>query len=229
MPRKPSTDRVSRGVQSRNRILEHGIQTASEHGLEALTIGRMAAKLRMSKSGLFAHFGSKRNLQLAVIAGAREKFEEMVLQPATEEDVKGIHRLWRLCDLRLKNLEGRALPSGYFFTGVFMEYGGRSGAIPQAIRTVAKLWFDALQQSTLDAQRANELKSNPNAATMAFEINALLVGAYWAHLAGIRNAYLEARIAVLGLLRGWVTDRVPSHVFKSVNAWYRYLSARAKS
>src|SRR2546426_8487529 len=87
MPQKgpnANIDRVSRGEESRNRILNQAIKTASEQGLEALTIGRMAAKLGMSKSGLFAHFGSKRKLQLATIERAKGIFDGEVLEPAEE-------------------------------------------------------------------------------------------------------------------------------------------------
>jgi len=118
---KSGTERISRGEDQRNRILRETIRMASEEGLQSLTIGRMAAKLGMSKSGLFAHFGSKRKLQLATIERAHEIFEKRVLTPLVERGPKGIFRIWILCDLWSKHLETRLFPSGYFFTGAFMS------------------------------------------------------------------------------------------------------------
>jgi len=83
---------VSRGEEQRNRILNKSVRMASEEGLQALTIGRMAAELGMSKSGLFAHFGSKRKLQLATIERAEKIVENAVLAPSVERSSKGIVR-----------------------------------------------------------------------------------------------------------------------------------------
>src|SRR6266851_5358758 len=140
MPQKGSnanTDRVSRGEESRNRILNQAIKTASEQGLEALTIGRMAAKLGMSKSGLFAHFGSKRKLQLATIERAKGIFDNAVLPPV-EGSMNGVVQLWSLCDSWIRHLEAGLFPSGYFCTGAFMEYGERVGPLAGSLRTVIK-------------------------------------------------------------------------------------------
>ena len=220
-----STDRISRGDQSRRRILDQALKVASKQGLESLTIGRMATKLRMSKSGLFAHFGSKQKLQLTTVAVAKAIFENEVLDPV--EGIKGIVRVWTLCDLWLRHLEDRAFPSGYFFTGVFMEYGERPGSLTASLRGVIKTWLKSLEQSIRQAQDMEELQSKPDAEAMAFELNALLVGAYWAHLAGSGSAYSAARLAVVSRLRNWATDRIPSRVLKSLGAWKRYLRTRA--
>lgn len=176
-------NRISRGQQSRDRILNQAIQTASEQGLEALTIGQMAAQLNMSKSGLFAHFGSKRKLQLATIERAKEIFDNTVLAPG-EGSAAGIERLWNFCDLWVRHLEDKVFPSGYFFTGALFEYGDRAGPLTKAIRDVVKTWFQSLHVSVRQAQKMEQLKSDSNVEGIAFELNALLVGVYWAQLAG---------------------------------------------
>jgi AcrR family transcriptional regulator len=219
--------RVSRGEKSRHRILNLAIKTASEQGLEALTIGRMAAKLGMSKSGLFVHFGSKQKLQLVTIERANASFESAVLAPA-EEGTRGIERLWTLCDLWLGHLETRVFPTGYFFTGAFLEYGERRGPLTRSLRAAIKTWLNSLKRSIQHAQDLEELQSEPNAEEMAFELNALLVGAYWAHLAGSGDAYRTARRAIFNRLRSWATDQIPSRALKSVRAWKRYLQVRAR-
>jgi len=199
---------------------------ASEEGLQSLTIGRMAAELGMSKSGLFAHFGSKRKLQLATIERAEKIVENAVLAPSVERSSKGIVRLWILCDLWIKHLETKLFPSGYFFTGAFMEYGRRRGSLAGSLRDVIKTWLTALASTVQQAQDVADLKSEPTAEEMAFELNALLVGAYWSHLAGSKRAYSMARLAILDRLRGWATDKIPSRALESMSVWKKFVRSR---
>ncbi|HLL74039.1 MAG TPA: helix-turn-helix domain-containing protein, partial [Pyrinomonadaceae bacterium] len=88
--------RRARGERTRQAILEVAVDVASAEGLEGLTIGRLASALSMSKSGLFAHFGSKEELQLATVEAAREIFIREVVRPAFEAE-RGLRRLWNLC------------------------------------------------------------------------------------------------------------------------------------
>jgi AcrR family transcriptional regulator len=231
MARKTSlsnSDRVSRGEGSRNRILNQAIQMASEEGLEALTIGQMSAKLGMSKSGLFAHFGSKEKLQLATIERAQGIFETEVLA-GVEEGTQGVALLWSLCDLWLKHLEHRVFPTGYFFTGAFMEYGERRGPLTRRLRAVIKTWLKSLKLSVEQAQDLEELRTERTAQEMAFELAALLVGAYWAHLAGSGDAYRTARLAILSRFRNWAAGQVPPRALSGVSTWERYLRRRARA
>ncbi len=181
----------------------------------------------MSKSGLFAHFGSKQKLQLATIERAKEIFDQAVLQPAGETTV-GTERLWRLCDVWLWHLEDRVFPSGYFFTGAFLEYGPRQGPLASSLQQIAMIWMKSIERSVQQAQDKKELRSEPSAERMAFELNAMLVGAYWARLAGYGDAYSTARVTILSRLRSGATHRIPSDAFKSVNTWRRYLRAHVK-
>src|ERR1700690_560651 len=135
---KSSKDQVSQGAENRIRILDHAINTARVEGLQALTIGRMAAKLEMSKSGLFAHFGSKQKMQLATIARAAGIFDEQVIEASERRSKEGIARLWRLCELWITHLDAGVLPSGYFFTGAFFEYAERRGPLANSLGTVTK-------------------------------------------------------------------------------------------
>ena len=92
-----ATGRRAQGERTRQTILETAVHVASAEGLEGLTIGRLASELSMSKSGLFAHFGSKEDLQLATIEAARAIFIREVIRPALEA-AHGMPRLWKLCD-----------------------------------------------------------------------------------------------------------------------------------
>src|SRR5882672_9711225 len=89
--------RVERGDQTRRAILDRAAAIASVEGLEGLSIGRLAAELDVSKSGLFAHFGSKEELQLATVRWAGKVFVAEVIAPALRSPA-GLRRLWRLCD-----------------------------------------------------------------------------------------------------------------------------------
>src|SRR5215471_2916955 len=102
---------VRKGVRTRESILRVAVDLASVEGLEGLTIGRLAEELKMSKSGLFAHFGSKEELQLATIEMAREIFVEHNVRPALAEP-EGVQRLLRLCQGWLKHVEGRVFKGG---------------------------------------------------------------------------------------------------------------------
>jgi len=101
---------TSKGPETRRRILAHSLRVAASHGLAGLTIGRLARDLGMSKSGLFAHFRSKRVLELATINEARKIFTSQVLVPATAGN-DGVERLWILCDSWLAHIERRVFLS----------------------------------------------------------------------------------------------------------------------
>src|SRR5690242_21576210 len=96
----------SKGVRTRESILRVAVDLASVEGLEGLTIGRLADELKMSKSGLFAHFGSKEDLQLATVAAAGEIFAGHVIRPALAVEA-GVPRLWALCENWLQYIEGK--------------------------------------------------------------------------------------------------------------------------
>src|SRR5215475_2731198 len=106
--------RPRKGVRTRESILRVAVDLASVEGLEGLTIGRLADELKMSKSGLFAHFGSKEELQLATIDMARRIFADYVVTPALTQPA-GMPRLWALCDNWLAHVEKKIFQGGCFF------------------------------------------------------------------------------------------------------------------
>src|SRR3989442_12063632 len=105
---------MSKGLVTRSRILDRAVEWAAQHGLEGLTIGRLAEELRMSKSGLFAHFGSKEELQLAAIEAAGERFIDEVVRPALNAK-RGYPRLVAICHSWLDYLRPPVFPGGCFF------------------------------------------------------------------------------------------------------------------
>jgi AcrR family transcriptional regulator len=217
---------ASKGPATRRRILEHSLRVAASHGLAGLTIGRLARDLDMSKSGLFAHFRSKRVLELATINEARKVFTSQVLAPATVVN-EGIHRLWILCESWLAHIERRVFPGGYFFTGAFFECAERSGAIEEEINTMAREWWNSLKSAVLKAQDRKDIDPAADARRVSFDLNGILMAAYWAFLVEKDpRIFGEGRIAVRAKLESLVTTRIPVSAFKSENAWKEFLKSK---
>ena len=221
----PAGEPRSHGERTREAILARALKIAAREGLAALTIGRLAKELKMSKSGLFAHFHSKRALELATLEMAREVFAEAVLRPA-QASRAGIERLWSLCDLWLQHIERRVFSGAYFFTGAFFEYAARPGPIAEAITRVAQEWFKTLRKAVQEAQEQGEINPNAEAKQVAWELNGRLVGAYWAYLLECGGRCREARIALLDRLRELATEEIPATAFESVRAWKKYLQEK---
>ncbi len=217
-------DGSSRGAETRRAILSLALQIAARKGLAALTIGRLAKALGMSKSGLFAHFRSKRALELATIHEAKEVFANAVLVPAS--CAEGIEWLWNLCDFWMQHIEQAVLPGSYFFTGAFFAYADRSEPIAQEITNMAKEWLQALEKAVQDAQKRREIDPDADAERIAFELNAVLVGAQWAHLLEDGKAFREARATILSGLQRLATAEIPASAFESLKAWTEYLKEK---
>jgi AcrR family transcriptional regulator len=167
---------ASQGQLTRAAILDAAAQLATVDGLEGLSIGQLARATRLSKSGLYAHFGSKEELQLATIEAARVTFVNDVIRPGLAAPV-GIRRLIATCDAFLSHVERKVYPGGCFFAAAAAELGPRRGAVRDAIALQQRRWLDLLGVQTREAQELGELSQDVDAAQLAFEIEALLVGA----------------------------------------------------
>jgi AcrR family transcriptional regulator len=193
--------RKARGDRTRQAILEVAVDVASAEGLEGLTIGRLASELSMSKSGLFAHFGSKEELQLATVEAARDIFIREVIRPSFEAG-KGLARLWTLCDVWLAYVRGEVFRGGCFFAAAAAEFDGRPGPVRDRVAEIMKEWLATLRASISEARVAGQLDAGADPAQLAFELNALEMGANWAfQLHGDRQAFARARDAMLERLR----------------------------
>ena len=118
--------RKAQGERTRQAILEAAVHIASAQGLEGLTIGRLASELSMSKSGLFAHFGSKEELQVATVEAARAIFIREVIKPAFDA-TEGLVRLYKLCDIWLSYVQSGVFRGGCFFAAAAAEFDSRPG------------------------------------------------------------------------------------------------------
>ena len=206
-PETVATGRRAQGRRTRATILEIAVHVASAEGLEGLTIGRLAAELSMSKSGLFAHFGSKEELQLATIEAARAVFIREVIRPAFEA-AQGRPRLWKLCDDWLSYVQGGVFRGGCFFAAASAEFDSRHGPVRDSIAGIMKEWIAMLRRSVVEAQGAGHLDKEVDPAQLAFEFNALELGANWSfQLHGDRHAFARARGAILERLRRHATPK----------------------
>src|SRR6202051_1441898 len=201
--RRQRTDRVlkaplrrPRGLKTRRTILRKAVNLASLEGLEGLTIGKLASALQISKSGLFAHFGSKEELQCAVVDAARDIFVEKVVRPAYE--FHGLQRLRALCENWLLYGETKVFPGGCFFSAALLEFRDRPGRVRDQIVELMRKWLGNLEQAARDAQSAGEIRKDMDVGQLAFEIQALAMGANWSsRLFRDPNAFRAARAAIL--------------------------------
>ena len=166
----------TKGERTRAAILDEAARLATIVGLEGLTIGGLASAIGMSKSGLYAHFGSKQELQLATIEAARETFVAEVLRPALREP-KGSQRLLAVCELYLSHVERRVFPGGCFFSAAAADLGSWPGPARDEIAAQRRDWLAVLERLAREAQEINELDSRLDPAQVAFELQALLAAA----------------------------------------------------
>jgi AcrR family transcriptional regulator len=207
MTRPAAKARKAHGERTRQSILEAAVDIASVEGLEGLTIGRLAAETEMSKSGLFAHFGSKEELQLATVEAAREIFIREVVRPSLEAE-RGLARLWRLCEIWLLYVQGGVFRGGCFFAAAAAEFDSRPGPVRDRIAAIMKEWLAALRRAVEEAQEAVQLERSVDPTQLAFELNALEMGANWAfQLHGDKQAFTRAREAILDRLRRHSTKK----------------------
>jgi AcrR family transcriptional regulator len=161
----------TKGQRTRNSILEAAAALATEEGLEPLSIGRLAEATAMSKSGLFAHFGSKEELQLATVDYAATLFVGEVIDPARSAP-KGLARIWALCDHMIGYAERQVFPGGCFFAATSFEFNNRPGPVRDRIEEMIRSWLSYLEHAVEQAQEAGELDPKVSAREVAFQLDA---------------------------------------------------------
>ena len=175
-PVRSDRRRRSDGERSRRAILLAAAKLATVEGLDGLSIGRLAQAIGMSKSGLYAHFGSKAELQLAAIDTAGTIFMEEVVRPGLAEP-EGVARLHGICEAFLGHVERRVFPGGCFFASAASELGTRPGPVQERVAAFQRDWMRTLERLVGEGQERGEIAAEADTAQLAFELNALLLGA----------------------------------------------------
>ena len=188
--------RRSDGERSRRAILDASARLATVEGIDGLSIGGLARAIGMSKSGLYAHFGSKEELQLATIDTAEGVFNADVIAPAMQSD-DGLPRVQALCERFLSHVERGVFPGGCFFSSVAAELDTRPGPVRDRITAFLSQWAALIASSLAAAQRQGDLNSDASIDQIAFELNAMLAQANAVFLLyGDRKAFDLARRAI---------------------------------
>ena len=166
-------------MESRRTILLAAANLATTRGLEGLSIGELAQHIGMSKSGLYAHFKSKEELELATIETAAEIFERDVLGPAGESP-GGLGRVLALSEAFLGHLERRVFPGGCFFATVSVQLASRPGRPRDRVMELQKRWLEQFAEALGQAVAGGELPRDTDIDQLVFEITAMMVRANFA-------------------------------------------------
>jgi AcrR family transcriptional regulator len=192
----PARKQRSDGARSRNAILREAAKLATVEGIDGLSIGRLAEAVGMSKSGLFAHFGSKQELQLATIETAGALFTEHVVEPALAAPT-GLERLHRLVENFLQHVEGNVYPGGCFFASVAAEMDTRPGPVRDHAMQLAVDWIQHIETAVRDSRSEGAIDPSEDPTQLAFELNAYLLLANAQFVAGQEKISIDrARRAV---------------------------------
>jgi AcrR family transcriptional regulator len=182
---------TQKGSETRASILDRAVDLASVEGLEGLTIGRLAAELRMSKSGLFAHFGSKQELQLATVEAAALRFRDSVIVPSLDAP-EGAPRIRAMGDRYLDQMGDYS--GGCFWAATSAEYDDRPGPVRDAIAAALDAWL-------AEHERQARLAGVERPERFAFELYALVMGVNSRYrLSGDERVFEYAREALDRLL-----------------------------
>jgi AcrR family transcriptional regulator len=187
---------TAQASRTRQEILRVAMDIASAEGLEGLSIGRLATDLQMSKTGIFAHFGSKEQLQLATVNAAKQVFLEQIVQPSLERP-QGIPRLRAMLDNWIAYVEKIVFRGGCFFAAASAEFDSRPGPVRDEIAALTKAWLVAIGREIAFARSSKKIRRSVDPAQLAFELHAYVQEANWAFkLFDDKSAFSRARRAI---------------------------------
>jgi AcrR family transcriptional regulator len=164
---------MKKGDLTRHAILEAGLKMASSVGLENVTIGELAKETSMSKSGLFAHFQSKENLQIEILGFAGQVFADNVIVPALNVPA-GVERIQALVDKWIAWT--KRLTGGCIFVSASTEFSDRPGPVRDFLLRLQADWLESLTRMARSAMRAGEFREDIDPGQFAFDLYSLLLG-----------------------------------------------------
>jgi AcrR family transcriptional regulator len=165
---------MSKGLQTKETILQAAFELTSKFGLESLSIGELSKKVGMSKSGLFGHFKSKEKLQIKVLDFAAENFSLKIVQPAIKEE-RGIPRIMAIMDNWMK-WSSSYLPGGCPFLSAIVEFDDRPGKVRDHVRKLQRVMIDTFERSISIAVEEGHIKKDIDIPQLAFELYSNMIG-----------------------------------------------------
>ncbi len=180
--------------------MREAVSLATLDGLEGLSIGNLAAALDMSKSGIYAHFGSKQDLQMATVEEAERIFQAEVIEPALAAP-PGLAQVVALCDAFFDHLMRHTFPGGCFFAGASLEMGTRPGPVKEQITAFQNKLMGLIHQFIVTAKEQHELPADEDVDALTFELNGII-------LAANTNFLLRDESAALKMARRVVRRRL---------------------
>ena len=197
---------MHKGQQTKAAIVDAALGLATQIGLEGLSIGALAEVMHMSKSGVFAHFGSREELQISVIREYYTRFEEEVFYPALQHP-KGLPRLKAL----FKNWMNRTsveIDSGCLFISGAVEFDDRPGPVRDALAGSVKTWLAAMDRAVVQAKEAGHLAQDVDEHQMAFEIHGLILALHYdARFLKTPGSVARANTGFVNILARYATAR----------------------
>lgn len=218
-PAPPAAARRSRvdGVKSRHAILDAAARLATTHGLEGLSIGELAQHIGMSKSGLYAHFKSKEELELATIETAAEIFEDDVIRKVPESP-RGFARVTALSEAFFQHLARRVYPGGCFFATVAAQLAPRPGRARDRVMQMQGAWVAQFMAALRQARDDGELPSDADLEQLVFEITAMMFRSNFAWIVTEDERVLDlARVGIRNILSRVASKTRPSDRTRRLN------------
>jgi AcrR family transcriptional regulator len=200
---------MRKGELTRAAILDVALDLASRDGLEGLTIGLLADRMNMSKSGVFAHFGSREDLQIAVLKLYHHHFEQEVFYPSMKEP-RGLPRLQTMFSLWIKRVSVE-IASGCIYISGAVEYDDRPGAIREELVGMVRAWQDALLRCVQQAIEMGHLRADTDAYQMVYEMYGLILALHHdARFIKRPGSVNRARSGFERLLKAYQTPQAPA-------------------
>ncbi|TXI66944.1 MAG: TetR/AcrR family transcriptional regulator [Limnohabitans sp.] len=199
VPQEPGKPALLKGQQTKAAIVDAALGLASQIGLEGLSIGALAEITGMSKSGVFAHFGSREELQISVVREYHERFEREVFYTAMQAP-RGIPRLQAMFDNWMVQTSAE-IDSGCIYISGAVEFDDRSGPVRDALASSVTSWQAAVRRAVEQAQEENHLVREVDPLQVAFEIHGLILALHYeARFLKVPGATERARLGFARIL-----------------------------
>ena len=164
---------LPKGQQTKAAIVDTALRMAAQVGLEGLSIGALAEAMEMSKSGVFAHFGSRDELQISVVREYYARFEHEVFAPAMAQP-RGLPRLQALFEHWMR-FTSDELDSGCIFISGAVEFDDRPGPVRDALIAAVSAWMEAMERAVAQARHEGHLAADIDERQVTFEIHGLIL------------------------------------------------------